>query len=443
MTKKVRDSLFIIFIGLFIFMTVVISLYASGYRFNLSWPLKFNRLLQKTGMLAVKTDPAHAIVYLNDVPQKNLSINPWKKDYLTTPTKIKNLLPGEYELRLEQEGYWPFKQKIYINSGETTFVENVNLFKENLPLLILATPESKLALSPDKKHLYLSQTKKIIDLKTEIAKSLNYTDNTSGVWLKNSKLLVAGTIFDPNRDNNDVNYSGLIGSEATNWYLDEANNYLYYQSNNSINRLGISNNNTSSIVSGNNYIDYEVRTDNLFILSNAQGQIKLSSYSFKDARFDGEWTLPNSGHYSFVRDIPNYLAVYDDQNKTLYLFNEAVITGGPSVIRNINNWVVADSQSLIYTNDFEVYVYNFNNSNVDLITRRSEQITSIFWNATGNYLIFTGPNTLNVLDFKNRNSTLLFRAEKISSPVLDEKNNYLYFWAKIGQQEGVYKMLMQ
>ena len=160
MPKKVRDYLFIVFIVLFVFMTIGISLYASGYKFNLSWPLRFNRLLQKTGMLALATVPSRAIVYLNDVPQKNLSVNPWKKDYLTTPVKIKNILPGEYELRLEETGYWPYKQKIWINSGQTTFVEDVNLFKENLPLLVLSTPEDSLALSPDKKYLFLDKTKK-------------------------------------------------------------------------------------------------------------------------------------------------------------------------------------------------------------------------------------------------------------------------------------------
>lgn len=443
MSKKIRDYLLIIFVILFLVMTVGISLYASGYKFNLSWPLKFNRLLQKTGMLAVATNPSRAMIYLNDKLQKDLSLKPWKKDYLLTPTKIKNILPGEYELRLEQAGYWPYKQKIRINSGETTFVEEVNLFKENLPLLILATSEDTLSPSTDKKYLYLQSNKKIVNLKTETIRDLNFLEKSKGQWLKNNRLLAAGIIFDTSRENNDINYTTLIGANATNWYLEESSGNLYYQNKNSLNRLEINSKINTQLISGGNYLAYEPRLEKLFTITDNKDQIKVQAYSLKNYQLENEWTLPNSGHYSFIKDIQNRLAIYDDQNKTLYLFNESNINAGPTSIRNIKSWSIFDNQSLVYANDFEIYIFNFSNNRTDLITRRSEQIDKIMWSATGNYLIFSSPTTLNVLDFKNRNATLLFRAEKISSPIIDEKNNNLYFWAKVGQQEGIYKMLLQ
>lgn len=424
-------------------MTIIVSLYASGYKFNLSWPLNFNRLLQKTGMLVVDTNPTRAIIYLNDKPEKNPSLNPWKKDYLTTPTKIKNLLPGEYELQLEVEGYWPYKQKIGINSGETTFVEDVNLFLNNLPLLVTVSPKGDLSLSPDKKYLYVSGTKKIINLKTELFRNLNLPDNISGTWQKNNKLLAAGKIFDSIKEANDIDYLNLIGTGATNFYLNDAAERLYYQNNNSINYLEINNKISSLVISGKNYLDYKIDQENIFTIISENKQIKLEVYSLKSHKITATWTLSNSGDYSFKSDIPNYLTIYDKRNRTLYLFTTTDIGSGPIVIRNIKNWAVRDNQSLIYTNDFEIYVFNFEDNNVDLITRRGEEISDIVWNTTGNYLIFSSPNTLNVLDFKNRNTTSLFKAETVASPVFDSKNDTLYFWARIGQQEGVYKMLMQ
>ena len=443
MKKKFRDLLFPLFIILFIIITVITSLYASGYKFNLSWPIKFNRLLQKTGMLAVATKPTNAIIYLNDEPQNNLSLNPWKEDYITTPAKIKNVLPGEYELRLEEKGYWPYKQKVNIYSGETTFIEDINLFRENSPLLVSSSVETDLAISPDNKYLYIPATKKIITLKTEASRDLTYATNISGSWLTNSKLFASGIIFDPANNRNDANYASYIGAEANSWYFEEATNLLYYQNKNSINRYDPNSKTSISIVSGENYLTYEPRQDRLFTITNSNNQIKLNSYSIKDSKIESEWTLPNSGTYSFVSDIPSYLTVYDSQNKTLYLFNEIAIGGGPVIIRNIKNWTLLDDQSLIYTNDFEIYVFHFSNNQTDLITRRSDQIDKIIWNANGNYLIFSTPNEINVLDFKSRNTTLLFKADKINSPALDVKNKYLYFWAHIGQQEGIYKMIMQ
>ncbi len=448
MSKKARDYLLIIFAALFVVITVVTSLYASGYKFNLSWPLKLNRLLQKTGMLAVATEPKNAIIYLNDKPQNDLSINPWKKDYKVTPAKIKNILPGEYELRLEVEGYWPYKQKINIYSGETTFVEDVNLFKDNSPLLILLLEEDKLTISPDSKHIYAQEAKKIINLKTETARDLttiknpNFS-NSHNLWLKNNKLFVDGIIFDPIKETNDSNYALSTGSGAKNWSQDASSAYLYYQNNNSINKLNPGDKTSTSVLSGGEYLDYEATPNKLFTINKSDKQIKLSSYSLSGIESSDHWILPSSGTYRFENRMASYLTIYDEQNKTLYLFDENNLSKGPLTVRNINNWALYSDQSLIYTNDLEIYIFNFSNSRSDLITRRSEKIEDIVWNEEGNYLVLSSLNNLSVFDFKNRNTISLFNAEKINSPVLDTKNNNLYFWARFNDQEGVYKILMQ
>lgn len=452
MSKKFRDYLLWVFVALFVLITVVTSLYASGYKFNLSWPLKLNRLLQKTGMLAVATEPKNAIVYLNDKPQNDLSINPWKKDYIATPAKIKNLLPGEYELRFKTEGYWPYKQKINIYSGETTFVEDVNLFKDNSPLLILSLAEDKLIISPDNKYIYAQKSKKIINLKAESVRDLNILNldensnfnDSRNLWLKNNKLFIDGIIFDPTKETGDSNYYSSIGSRATNWTIDDSQNYLYYQNNNSINKLNTNSKKSSIVVSGEIYLDYEFGQNKLFTIRKTEKQIELSAKSLDNTDSQKDiWIMPSSGHYRFSKRMSSYLTIYDDQNKTLYLFDENNLNKGPLTIRNINKWALYNNQALIYTNDLEIYIFNFSNSRSDLITRRSEKIEDIFWNSEGNYLILSSFNNLSVFDFKNRNTTVLLSAEKISSPVFDAKNNSLYFWARINEQEGVYKMLMQ
>lgn len=442
MSKKFRDSLLPIFIILFIFLTAITSLYASGYKFNLSWPIRFNRLLQKTGVLIVETKPTQAVVYLNDKPQQNLSLNPWKKDYLTTPAKVRNILPGEYKLRLEVDGYWPYTQKITINSGETTFVKDVNLFLENIPTLVSACPESNLLLSIDNKYIYVQTGQKIITLKTETARSLPVTDQDPTGWLKNNKLLIAGTIFDPTKENNDINYADLIGPNVDSWRFEDETGYLYYKNNNTINQFKIDNQSNSVLLSGGNYLDYKPSQNKLLILSEKNNQITLEAL-FPASSKKEQWLLPASGQYSFAENLANYLTVYDKQNQTLYLFDETNIGAGPITIRNIKNWALIDKDSIIYTNDFEIYTFSFSNQHSNLITRRSEKIENIIWNASGNYLIFSGLNTLNVFDFKNYNTISLFTAEKITSPAFDSKNSILYFWARIGQQEGIYKMLLQ
>lgn len=432
----------IIFVVLFLILTTVTSLYASGYKFNLSWPLKFNRLLQKTGMLAVATKPTQATVYLNDKVQKNPSLNPWKKDYITTPAKVKNILPGEYNLRLEVKGYWPFSQKINIYSGETTFVEDVNLFLENLPIMVLACPESNLAISLDNKYIYAQEAKKIITIKTEANRTLTIPDEAEATWLKNNKLLIAGTIFNPAKEGGDVDYARLIGLSADSWRFEDETGYLYYQNKDTINQFKTDSKSNTLLLSGDNYIDYKPNQNKLFVISNKNNQVLLESL-FSTSSKKEQWVLPTSGQYSFSENLSDYLTIYDKKNQTLYLFNGVSINDGPIIIRNIKNWALINKTSLIYTNDFEIYTFDFSNNRSTLVTRRSEEIKNIIWNANKNYLIFSGINNLNIFDFKNYNTTSLFTAEKISSPVFDEKNDTIYFWARIEQQEGVYKILLQ
>ena len=151
--------------------------------------------------------------------------------------------------------------------------------------------------------------------------------------------------------------------------------------------------------------------------------------------------MPATGTIHFHR-LANYLTVYDKKNQTLYLFNETKIGDGPLVIKNIKNWALMDINNLIYTNNFEIYTFDLTNNRSTLITRRGTAIKDIIWNAEKNYLIFSEKENLNVFDFKNHNVTSLLAGEEIISPVLNTKDNTLYFWANINEQEGIYKILL-
>lgn len=455
MPKKIRDGLFILFIVLFVFLTIITSLYASGYKFNLSWPIKFNRLLQKTGMLAVATKPNRAVIYLDGKPQQDLSFNPWKKDYLTTPNKVKNILPDRYEISLELEGYWPYRQTIDIRSGETTFVEDVILFKESSALLVVSSPETNLLISPDFRYLYTQATEEIINLKTEERRNLVNKNDTGkndiliktantdifapGQWLKNNRFFKDGIIFDPLKDNNDNNYASIIGPEASGWNYEESGGLIYYQNTSGLSRLSTANQAIDLIMKGDEYLSYQPGDKKILVISKAPGS-KLKAFSLDSRQIEAEWTLPNNGQYVFAKNIPGHPAIYDFQNKALYIFSEDNISGGPMVINNISRWEYLNEDQLLYSANSEIQIFDLNNGRSELITRRSEEIVDLIWNGSGNYLIFTTPETINIFDFKNRHTTSLLSATRLASPVLDEKNNNLYFWASIDGQEGIYKI---
>ncbi|PIT95403.1 hypothetical protein COT98_00030, partial [Candidatus Falkowbacteria bacterium CG10_big_fil_rev_8_21_14_0_10_39_9] len=101
------------------------------------------------------------------------------------------------------------------------------------------------------------------------------------------------------------------------------------------------------------------------------------------------------------------------------------------------------SNLLVYATDWEIYLFDSKENKHTLITRLSEQITSVSWRE-GGYVIYSTPNSIQVINLKDReNPTTLIKLEKISAPILSTKGNILYFTAKIGNQEGLYKLLIK
>ncbi|KKR32678.1 MAG: hypothetical protein UT64_C0026G0020 [Candidatus Falkowbacteria bacterium GW2011_GWF2_39_8] len=101
MTLTTRRFLYITFILSFLIITPLVILYANGYTFSLN-----KKSIVKTGMLVLNTKPESANIYLNGVPEETfLGSYFGKRIKVTTPAKIKNIIPGEYLVRVELENY--------------------------------------------------------------------------------------------------------------------------------------------------------------------------------------------------------------------------------------------------------------------------------------------------------------------------------------------------
>ncbi len=95
-------------------------MYTAGYRYD--WG---NKKIVQTGVLSVDVEPDHADVYLNDVKiTKNL------------PIYFPNRAPGTYEIKFLAPGYKEWKKDVTIESRRTTYIKNIVLFKDSLPVQI-------------------------------------------------------------------------------------------------------------------------------------------------------------------------------------------------------------------------------------------------------------------------------------------------------------------
>lgn len=85
-------------------------LYGKGYRLNISG--KGNQFLTGTGLLVLTSSPDGAKVYVND-------------DLVTATDDTINLAPNDYEVRIEKDGYYPWKKKETVKTEAVTKTDAV------------------------------------------------------------------------------------------------------------------------------------------------------------------------------------------------------------------------------------------------------------------------------------------------------------------------------
>jgi len=441
MTKKTRDLLFGIFVFLFVVITITLSLYATGYRFNLTWPLKLNLMLVKTGTLALDTDPHGATVLITSETKISSVFSFNAKKNKVTPIKIKNLLPGEYTVSFNLENYWPFEKKLTVSPEQTTFLENVILFKKSLPLNIFSSKTQEIDYSANGNYAWLKDSGDIINLKTEQAAAKVSTAKLN--WVSGGKQLLTGPKLLTLDNNNYYDYTSLIGAveEAQ---MSDSGDFIIYLSKNNLAAFNFSSKSTTIVPGSGNILCYGTSGNILFLVVSEKNKTELKSFDLVNKNFIATTELLNSKSFSINQDNNKNPILIDNEHKIIYLLTSDSNNIISDVIRGATVFKWIDGNKLAYASESEVYIYDLTQSKSYLITRLSEKINSLAW-SPNNYLIYATGNNIGTINLTNGGNdiTILWRGNNLSSLYLDGKNSILYFSGAIGQQSGLYKMALQ
>ncbi|HTK60564.1 MAG TPA: PEGA domain-containing protein [Candidatus Baltobacteraceae bacterium] len=120
MNPRARRILRRTFIAAFFIVAPAIILSTAGYRYNFS-----RQRFERTGVMLVETRPEGASVALNGEPQKP-----------ETPARLQKLSPGPYAVRVEKPGYRAWEKTVTVQSRETTFLNEISLFRETAPTML-------------------------------------------------------------------------------------------------------------------------------------------------------------------------------------------------------------------------------------------------------------------------------------------------------------------
>lgn len=119
MNPRARRILRRTFIAAFFVIAPAIILSTAGYRYNFS-----RQRFERTGVMIVETRPEDATVSLGGKIQRSL-----------TPSRLQKLSPGPYAVRIEKAGYRAWEKTVAVRSRETTFLNDISLFRDAVPTL--------------------------------------------------------------------------------------------------------------------------------------------------------------------------------------------------------------------------------------------------------------------------------------------------------------------
>ncbi len=445
MNRKIRDILFYIFIVIFLILTFLVSLYAAGYKLTLSWPLKLSNLLLKTSTLEISTSPKGASIFL-EKEQKTFLVSQDK--YLgenTSPAKINQLLPGTYNLRLELEGYWPWENKIRLDSGKALYINNLILFKKTLPLVLYSSLVQEITLSSDNNYLLLPFSKKIINLKQNIA--INLPEDNIDTWrfsADNQNFITNKYIF--NLNTKELIFFKQNENKPLSNLKCTANRRLsFYQVDNDIFELNLETQTENKLISLNSCQDYLIQDNYIYTLESYEQKSYLKKYSSK-GEFLNSLELPYNLNYEFLNLDNQYINIVQKDYQQLYIID--LNSQYKPIKASLNNFKIGTWQKnneLIYANDYEIYSYNLNFDTFKLITRTGEKIKHLMWHPDRDYIAYATKDSFYIINWQSQGytTTKILSLQEIKSPKLDIKNNQIYFSGRIGQQSGVYKLSVQ
>ena len=457
MKLRYRRILYISFILAFFVITSITIIYAAGYSYN----FKKGRI-EKTGILYLESFPKNA----------DISINGKYED--KTPKRFTRLLPDSYFVQITKDGYYPWQQNLEVKSNLTTFSRDIVLFKKTLPINLIEGKINTFQVSPNQEKIIYSK----IEGNNEELKMYN-TKNKSDFSIKSfntqtynrlefirwspsqNKALFKQSIGDFNKyliiDTNTLKIKDIFDITRLNFddvIWDENNDdYLYGLRKSVLYQIDLFDNSTTSLLSAN-IQDFLVKNQAIYYITTIGRESYLNKNTLEDRTVSEakQIKLPLLSNFKFKQSAPGFLTLLDHRTNDLFVINDQSFST-EDITRDIllqdKAKEVVWSQALgkiMYYNDFEIWVFDTQIRQKNLITRFSETINEVAWYPRHNYLFYQTKNTIRVIEAKNydtKNDVELVSITAIDSMAIDGAGKNIYFKGSIGNQSGIYKLEIQ
>jgi hypothetical protein len=367
------------------------------------------------------------------------------------------LAPGDYKVKLELDGYWTWEKELAIKAGETTYLEDVRFFKQNLPQLINNAQLNKISaaqFSSDSKYFAYNDADqiKVIDLANKQNTQIGKNTASRISWSANSKYILEGSTIREINTNKSIELENKLNQKIRKaiWSADD-DNLLCLQTNSGILVYDINKQDSRLLLSitdkKTTVTDCLIKNSDSYLLKNVNSKSILSITKSGQDKESGIIELPRQADYQFVNTDNKWINIFDPNSQKISIIETHLpwstdynIKTLPSNAR-LSHWI--DKDRLLLASDFDLYINNINDNNEKILTRVSSPIKAIFWHPSKNYVIFINEQGIYALELDNRdrhNITRLLELNGIQNAHMDNDGKNIYFTGQIGQQQGLWQL---
>jgi len=400
-------------------------MYSQGYRFDIK---KFQFV--ETGGIYIKAFPEEAFLYIDDE-----YIN--KTSFFTRDILIQNLLPENYNIRIEKDGYHLWEKNLEIESKKVTEAKYIILFNENINFNNIENRISSFYPN-DNQIIFLNNLNELFLYRpsgiNKILNSIQSPDNIENIsFLSNENIIIktsTGLYYLLDIENKKTKLIRSFNIETKN--INNRNSKLVYQFNNSIYEIDPKEDSPKLI--SRDKIDAFTVENNSIIALRGNNVVKLYDltrteellYSFEDY---------NENYDYQIMFIEKELFIIEN-NKNLYFLNRE---------NNTFESKIKSQEELKYTSFFNKILF-YDNHNIWLMPLKryespffkdaysiiniktfDKEISNIKW-LNGDYFVFTLDGELHISEIDNRDKLNIFSLNKdnTSNIFFNGNTKYLY-----------------
>ncbi len=381
MELKKRRFTYIIFFVAFFLVAPIIILYSQGYRPDLA-----NYRLVKLGAIFVKSYPGDALISTNSKATRH-----------RTPHQILNLIPGENTINVSKDGYHNWEKVIEIESGRTTFVEDILLFKSDFK------PQS----SEVNNAGYLNEPNNIQALLLGKDWQLRKFDP-----LTNSSVLITQLPVNSVLRQWSQAANKLVYSVDEQWWILDLDNLdrldidKFFSA--EISSVKVDDNGRIWVLSSNRLSYLDNQTGPATVFANDVNDFLLYKNNIVTLSTDWKLQIIDGQNKSLIGDFLQLLPqskLLDHRNGITLIqqANEISVATVEGIEEKLSvshfDW---SGNSLLLFNDFEIWRYDIGSGGAQLIDRTGQKMDKVIWHPSRSYFARLQNGKLEIVEIDNR-----------------------------------------